>query len=187
MIREDGSIGTESIAVAPALNLYRKKLKIFALIGLIVGLAGVIAYVALTIVLGIKYEEAPSWTEALLIFVVPFAFGLIGTITIARLKSRERAENCTAKFVFFNDCFVYSFKSALNPEETVKRFSYSDACIKKENESYGYIFITGRGLFLVFGKGNLSENELNTIRALFGNKTTAETIELKNYKSEEKN
>ena len=185
MLRDDGSIGTESIAVAPALWDYRKKLKLIALIGMIVGGAGLVVYIVLGTVLGGENEDAPRWVDAFLIFAVPFAFGLIGTITFARLKSREKAENCTASFIFYADCFFYCYKNSQSLEERKEKLSYSDAVVKRESDSYVYFFKKGRGLFLVFGKAGLSENELNTIRTLFNQPVSGETAELKNYKSEE--
>ena len=185
MLAEDGSIRTARVYVAPALNLYRKKLKLISLIALIVGAVGLVAYIALATVLGGETEDAPKWVDAFLVFAVPFTLGLIGYITLARLKSRERAENGTSECTFFADCFFCSYKSS--KLEFAEKINYSDAVLKKENDSYGYIFVFGKGLFLVFSKEGLEANELNAIRKCFHLAIDGDNAELKNYPKDEEN
>ena len=179
MLSEEGYIVTENTAVAPALNLYRKKLKIVALISLIVGVIGIIMYI-LGSVLEMEDGETPLWVNIFLFFAVPLALGLIGTITLIRLAKREKAENRTSECSFYADCFIHTSKSALNSQSTDKIF-YSDAVLKNENEKYGYIFVASRGLFLVFSKEGLKAEELNAIRKSFGKQVEGDTAELKNY------
>ena len=185
MLTEDGSIKTAEIAVSPALELYRKKLKIIALVLLIVGAIGLIAYIVLSTVFDTDEGQKLHWTDAFLVFAVPFALGLIGSITFARLKSRESAEGRTSECVFYADCFFYSSKMAHKIEKTEEKFSYPDAAIKCENENYFYLEIKGKGIILPLGKENLSVEEQNTIRKCFRPATDGKTVELKNYKPEE--
>ena len=187
MITEDGSIKTENIAVAPALDLYRKKLKTIAVWALVAGAVGLIAYIAVSFSFEMKKGYTPLWVDALLIFAVPFALGLIGFITIVRLKKREKRENHTGEFVFYADCFFYRYKTASHPEITGEKFFYADAVLKRENEQYGYIFVKSKGLLLVFGKAGLNDMEINTVRKLYNLAADGETKELKNYKSEKNN
>ena len=177
MLTEEGSIKTENIPVAPALNEYRKKLKIISLISLILGTAGVIMYIVGSV---IDMDEAPLWVNIFLLFAVPLALGLIGYITIARLKKREKEENGSSECLFFADCFFYTFKSAKIAVFT-EQFVYSDAVLKRENERYGYIFVKSKGLFLVFSKAGLSAEELNSIRKNFGQPIDGVSAELKNH------
>ena len=180
MITEEGSVKTARIAVAPALELYRKKLKIFSVIALIIGAVGIVAYIALSSVLEIKEGDAPRWADAFLIFAVPFVLGLVGYITIRRLKSRENKENRTSEFTFYADCFLYSTKTAYQAEISNK-FLYSGTILKRENEKYGYIEVVGKAVILPFCKENLEISELNAIRKQFGQNPNGETQELKNY------
>ena len=184
MVAEDGSIKTANISVAPALKLYRKKLKIYAVIALIIGAIGLIAYIVVSTVLETKTGVAPRWVKAFLVFAVPFTLGLLGLITIVRLGKRESQEMRTSECVFYADCFFYRSKSAFQ-SEICDKFCYSDAVLKRENEKYGYIFIIDKGWFSVFGKDGLEEKEINTIRKLFGQAEVAETVEIKNYKPDE--
>ena len=179
MITEDGSIKTARIEDSGALSLYRKKYKIVSLILLIVGVVGTLVYIVLGTVLGGPDEDAPRWVDIFLVFAVPLALGLIGSITISRLKSRERKEGRTSECTFYADCFFYSLKSAQGT--TVDKFAYSDAVLKRENEKYGYIFVQSRGAFLVFSKEGLQDSELNAIRKRFGQSTEGGIAELKNY------
>ena len=187
MISEDGSIKTANIPVFPALNEYRKKLRTVSLIALIMGAVGVVVYI-----IGAFFETddggTPLWLDIFIIFAVPLGLGLVSYITIARLHVREKKENCMAEISFYADCFFYRSKSASRPEERSESFFYPNAVLKRETERYGYIFINGTGDFLVFGKEGLEESELNTIRKLFRVPVPdGETVELQNYKSNEKN
>ena len=185
MLTEEGYIGTENIPVAPALNKYRKKLKIIALISLISGAAGLIAYIVGS-VLEMKDGEAPRWVDIFLVFAVPFAIGLVGNIVLIRLHSREKAEGVTSSCSFYADCFVCNCKGTHNIAETVEKFVYSDAVLKGENEQYGYIF-TKSGQFLVFSKEGLNEEELNAIYKNFGKPVDGAAAELKTHPPKEEN
>ena len=186
MISEDGSIKTANIAVAPALTLYRKKLKTVALISLIVSAVGLVMYIV-----GSCFEtengEAPRWLDIFLVFSVPFTLGLIGYITIVRLGKREAAEERTAELIFYADCFFYNSKTAIQSSDTVEKIAYPDATLKRENEKYGYIYVFSRGIFAAFSKEGLSAAELNAIRKCFRHSPDGETCELKNYKKNEEN
>ena len=179
MLLDEGSIKTENTDVAPALNLYRKKLKTVALISIIAGVAGIIMYIVGS-VLDMEDGETPRWVDIFLFFAVPFALGLIGYITIIRLGKREKADGRTSECLFYADCFFYTSKSSAQ-SQTVDKFFYSDAVLKRENKKYGYIFVTSRVLFLVFSKEGLKEEALNAIRKNFGKPFNGETVELKNY------
>ena len=181
MLTDEGSIKTENIPVAPALNEYRKKLKIISLISLIVGTAGVIMYIVGSVV---DMDEVPLWVNIFLLFAIPLALGLVGYITIVRLKKRERAENGSSECQFFENCFFYTFKSAKQATFT-EQFAYSDAVLKRETEKYGYIFVNSKGLFLVFSKEGLSVEEQNAIRKNFGNPFEGANAELKNHQIEQ--
>ena len=179
------NIKTARIAVAPALNLYRKKLKIISLIMLAVGAVGIVLYLVLSIVFADDSGEAPLWVRAFLVLAVPFTLGLIGFIVIVRLHKREVAEGREAEILFYADCFVYSSKSLKELSESRQRFAYSDAALKGENEKFGYIFVNSKGLFLVFSKEGISDCELNAIRKCFRRSPDGETCELKNYTPEQ--
>ena len=175
MLTENGSVKTKSIEVAPALDLYRKKLKLICIIFLIVGSLGLVAYIALSTV----FEK--KWLDVLLIFAVPFTLGLIGTITFVRLHKREAQAQCVSESEFFADCFIFKTQNARGEKNTDK-FSYADAVLKRETEKYGYIFVLSRGLFLVFGKEDLTIPELNAIRKNFRKTVDGETAELEKFK-----
>ena len=188
MIAEDGSVKTANISVVPALKEYRKKLKLISIILLIVGSIGVIVYLTLSAILDTVKGETPLWVDILGVFAVPDMLGLIGSIVLDRLERREKKENCTAEVSFYADCFFYRSKSASRPEERSESFFYPNAVLKRETEEYGYIFVSGTGDFLIFGKEGLEERELNTIRKLLKVPVPdGETVELKNYKTKEVN
>lgn len=176
MLTENGSLKTQSFEVAPALDLYRKKLKIICFIMLILGAVGVVAYIALSVF----FEN--KWLSALLVFAVPFTLGLIGTITFVRLHKREVRFAGVSECEFFADCFICKTKSDIKTDEI--RVAYSDAVLKRETESYGYIFVLGRGLFLTFSKQNLTVSELNAIRKNFKKQVVGDVAELQNFKAD---
>lgn len=121
MITDKGSIKTESVSVESALVVYRKKIKIIALIMLIVGAVGLVAYIALSTV----FEN--KWLDALLVFAVPFTLGLIGTITIARVHKREKLNPTTCRCEFFADFFFCTTKTAPPRESSdTDKFAYMD-------------------------------------------------------------
>ena len=177
------NIKTARIPVAPALNFYRKRLKIISLLMLAVGAVGIVLYLVLGVVFAEDSGEAPRWVNSFLVLAVPFTLGLIGFIVIIRLHRRETAEGREAEISFYADCFVYSSKSLKELSETRQRFAYSEAALKRESEEFGYIFVNGKGLFLVFSKAGLKEEELNTVRKNFNVSVDGETVELENYKN----
>lgn len=177
MITDNGSVKTKSIEVAPALDLYRKKLKLICLIMLIIGAIGLFAYIALSTILENK------WLSALLIFAVPFTLGLIGFVTIVRLHKREAREAGTSECEFFADCFICKVQNTQGVNDSAK-IAYSDAVLKRENENYGYIFVFNKGLFLVFSKEDLTESELNAIYKNFRKQVDGEVAPLEKFKDE---
>ena len=188
MLNENGGINTQRIEVASALILYRKKIKILLIVALIVGTLGVIAHLGLSSALQIIDGKTPIWVEVILfVSAPPFVLGLVGTITLARQRSREKKDNCKAQFVFYGDCFFYKFSNTQTIEPMNRKFFYSDAVLKGENENFGYICLLRNSTVLPFSKENLEEKELNAIRKNFGKPAGGETAELKNYKTEEIN
>lgn len=173
MLTDNGSVKTKSIEVAPALDLYRKKLKLICIIFLIAGAIGLVAYIALSVVFEIK------WLDVLLIFAVPFTLGLIGTITIVRLHRRETQAQCVSESEFYADCFFCY--STVKGESLVDKVAYPDAVLKCENEKYGYIFVFSKGLFLVFSKEDLTVAEINAIRKNFRKEADGNIAKLDNF------
>ena len=181
MITDKGSIKTASISVESALVIYRRKIKIISLIMLIVGAVGLVAYIALSTV----FEK--KWLDALLVFAVPFTLGLIGTITIARVHKREKLKPVTCRCEFFADCFFCKTKTATSQQETnTDKFAYADAVLKSENEKFGYIYVLSRGVFVPFGKEDLTDDELNAIRKNFRKpiRDGEESAKLENYRED---
>ena len=177
MLSERGSVKTKSVEAAPALNLYRKKLKIICIIMLIAGSLGLVAYIALSTIFDKK------WLDVLLIFAVPFTLGLIGTITVVRLHKRETQSQCISECEFFADCFICN--STVKGEPLTEKAVYSDAVLKRENEKFGYIYIFSKGLLLVFSKEDLTDEELNAIRKNFRIQIDGDIAKLENYKEED--
>lgn len=183
MLNDNKSITTATVPLEGALTAYRRKFKLISLAILIIGAIGVIAYIALSTVYGVKYDKEPLWVKFFLAFAVPFTLGLIGFITVVRLNRREAQEKNRANCVFYGDCFFYNIVNRQS-----EKFIYSDAILKSENENYGYIYILSRALLAVFSKEDLTVAEMNAIRKKL-RKTVAdgeETAELENYKNEEK-
>ena len=163
MITDKGSIKTASVSVESALVVYRRKIKIIALIMLVVGSVGLAAYIALST----AFDEI-KWLTALRVFAVPFTLGLIGTVTIARVHKREKLNPTTCRCEFFADFFFCTTKTAPPRESSdTDKFAYMDAILKSENEKYGYIYVLSRGVFVPFGKEDLTDEELNAIRKNF--------------------
>lgn len=181
MLNDNKSITTSTVEVSLPLRVYRRKFALISLILLIVGLLGVIAYIAVGTWYDIKYGNEPLWIKLMLISAVPFALGLIGFITVIRLNKRAKRENDFSHCEFYGDCFFYNTE-----KKSSEKFAYSDAVLKSENEKYGYIYVFSRAYFAVFSKEELSERELNTIRRKFRKSTDGETVELENYRKEER-
>lgn len=181
MLNDNKSITTATVELSVPLSEYRKKFKFVSLLLFIIGLIGVVAYIVLSTLYDIKYGKDPVWVKLLLISAVPFTLGLIGFITVVRLNKRAAQAKDFANCVFYGDCFFYNVEN-----KSSLKFVYADAVLKSENENYGYIYVFSKGEFAVFSKEDLSETEINTIRKKFGKNTDGETVELENYKKEEK-
>ena len=115
---------------------------------MIIGAIGLLAY----IVIGTILEEEVWWCEALLVFALPFSFGLILLITINKQEK---------KAVFSNQYNVYEFNDDFLNAETYSKgectskvkFYYKDIVRVKETDNYLFLFIQIKHAFPVLKSG----------------------------------
>lgn len=184
MLTDSGSIKTNEVDFEDAMVKYRKKYKILWLVMLIVGAAGLVAYFSLLVALEIIYKREFPWLDVMFIFAVPFALGLIFTVSIARIHKYELREEKVGACEFFADCFFCTVRASASfqTSPTQLKLNYSDGIYKCENEKYAYIYVPEKRYFLPFGKDGLSVAELNGIRKNFKQIIDGDAVELENYK-----
>ncbi len=171
-----GKITTKTISVSKANACYRAALQVISAILLLIGTAGLVAYV----VLGIVFKEEPAWVTAFLAFAIPFAVGFMGTFGVAHLNHAEKMSNMTSFCVFYADGFVYSSDGSAGKKEEF--CNYSSCNLKGKKCGYWFLFDRKSGTFMQFYIKDLTALEVNTLKKLFNQPyDVAETLTLKNY------
>lgn len=135
-----------------------KKFYIISLIALIVGAIGIVAY----IVIGVFVES--SYLDIMLVFSLPFGFGLVYVISINKIIKKAVANNIVNEYEFDNDFFnVSSYKNG----EVVgtSKVYYKDLYKIKEKDGYIFLYINISNAYIV-KEDALSENDQTLLKAL---------------------
>jgi hypothetical protein len=135
-----------------------KKIYKNSLIALIVGAVGLAVY----IVLGTIFEN--YWLDLLLVFAIPFGFGLVFIITIKKLMKKVEDINQINEYVFEE---VFVNVSTIRNGESVgtAKIYYKDLVKSKETQNYIYMYIN-KSAALPVKKENLTQDELIVLRSL---------------------
>ena len=136
--------------VRPALIIY--------LIMMIIGIIGLAAYV----IIKIFVENAN--VEYLLIFSIPFVFGLV--VYLAVKKQLKKIKNNTRLNIYeFNEDFM-NIKTMDNGEDVgTAKIYYKDIVKKRESKNYFFLFINNVNA-LPIAKCELTEDDIKEIRKL---------------------
>ena len=180
MITERKSILNQTVLSEKIQKTYLHKLFIISLVCLIIGALGVAAYIAVGVTLDVIYGEMPVWCEVLLIFAVPFAFGLIFMLTINSLvRQARRNSGVINEYEFFSDCLLA--REIRGGEVCANlRLDYSQIVKTKRLGEYIFFAYQFKSQYYPIDTTTLSEAEINTILKLFGATLaeSAETLEL---------
>lgn len=166
MVTQSGTIKTEFSDFGGMLTALRKNAKIGLIIMLVIGAIGLVAYIAVSTVLETNYESAPAWCDALLVFAVPFAFGLVFSIIFTALEKQARKNvGAVNIYEFFSDCFI--IRGARGGMQTsVFRAEYAKVTKVFEKGNYLIFYYTASTLLFPLDKSQLTEEELNTVKKL---------------------
>lgn len=166
MVTENGSIINRTVFSEKVQKQNSRTLFIVSLICLIVGAVGLAAYIGISAYLGTVYEDAPAWCDALLVFAVPFAFGLIFLLTIHSLvKQARKNSGVINEYEFFADCIMA--REIRGEEITANvRMDYSQILKVKEKGDYLFFYYQVKQFLYFIEKAALTTDELNTIKKL---------------------
>lgn len=132
--------------------------KIVYLTLMIIGAIGLLLYLAL----GTIYEN--PYLDVLLLFAIPFGFGLVFYITINKNIKKMTENKFTNEYTFNND--FMNIASVKNGEIVgTQKLYYKDIVKVKENDEYIFIYPNKFNAFIL-KKSNASEEELTTIKKL---------------------
>lgn len=131
---------------------------IIDLITMIIGIIGLSAYII------IKIFVENSNVEYLLIFSIPFAFGLVFYLTVKKQLKKIKNNIKLNIYEFYED--FMNIKTMDNGEDvgSVKIY-YKDLVKKRESRNYFFLFINNVNAFPI-AKCELTENELKEVRNL---------------------
>lgn len=166
MVTEKGSIINRTVLSEKVQKQNSRTLFIVSLICLIVGAIGLAAYIGVSTYLETVYEDAPAWCDALLVFAVPFAFGLIFLLTIHSLvKQARKNSGVINEYEFFADCIM---AREIRGEETTAnvRMEYAQILKTKEKGDYLFFYYQVKQFLYPVEKATLSTDELNTVKKL---------------------
>lgn len=180
MVTERGSILNQTVLSEKIQKRYLRTLFIVALICLVIGAVGVVAYIAVGVTMEMNFGETPAWCEALLVFAVPFAFGLIFVLTVNSLIRQARKNSGVInEYEFFSDCLM---AREIRGGEVCANvcINYNQIVKTKQVGEYFFFFYQVKTLSYPIDTTDLTEAELNTIKNLFGASVPegAETVEL---------
>ncbi len=140
---------------------------------LVIGCVGLVAYIALSVLLEVFGVPEPDSTNILLILgAICFVLGLFLLLLLKSVIKKIRNTARVNNYEFFNGYFIISETNYGELTATVK--VYNSQIIKgKETKNYLFFFIQSSAAFPVL-KENLTEGELNTLRRLFKLRVTGE-------------
>ena len=142
------------------LKEHNKKIKTLYIILMWVGIAGLLSYIAISLLI------ETSWLDYLLyVSSILFGFGIVITVSLNMAENKQDKLNQLNKYVFYEDYIeITSIEDDTRNLGTVKQ--YYDKIVKvKETENYLYLYIN-RVLFLPVIKNSLSEANLTILRGL---------------------
>lgn len=166
MITENRTIKTQFCDFESAQKALTHRLFVLSVIMLVIGSAGIIAYIALGTIFETPEGKTPLWVDAFLFFAVPFAFGLIFTISLTRqVKNAKKFAGSVNDYEFYSDCLIMS-EIRHGVSVGVARLEYNQ--IVKVRQKGKYLFFGYRNGMAVYPMDitALSAEELNTVKKL---------------------
>lgn len=171
MITEKGTIVVETDINAPMLREFVRKPFILSLVALIVGLAGILAYMGWDISTLWTHAQEPS-TWILVGVSVPFAFGLIFVISFRRVGRTLVGPPKKEIYELYSNYLVAEDFAGGEKVATAKIY-YNQIVKRKETKNYIFFYIRQTNA-CPLSKAGLSEEELKVIRSLFGARVQGE-------------
>ncbi len=135
-----------------------KNAKIAYIIALVIGSVGLLAYIILSV-----FIESP-YLDALLLFAIPFGFGLVFLISInitIKKAEQNKAEN---EYVFDDEFFAVTSSRNGDVVGTSKTY-YKNIYKAKENKTFILIYLNRQQVFPI-KKANLTDDQLAEIKSL---------------------
>lgn len=168
MITEKNTILTEFTLTEELQKKFSHKLFVVSLILLIAGAVGLAVYFASVVYYIAFFDESPAWCEALLLFAIPFAFGLIMLITVrTQIKNAKKISGVKNVYEFYSDCLIA--KEIRNGEQTaVVRIEYGKIVKTKDTPEVFYFYYVVKTLAYPINKAGLTAAEFGTVKKLFG-------------------
>ena len=131
---------------------------IIELITMIIGIIGLLAYVI------IKTSVENANVEYLLIFSIPFVFGLVFYLTVKKQLKKIKNNTKLNIYEFYED--FMNIKTMDNGEDVgTAKIYYKDLVKKKESKNYFFLFINNLNAFPI-AKYELTEDDIKEIRKL---------------------
>ncbi len=167
MLTESGSVIAKSVVNEQTQRKFTKKLYIASIICLIVGAAGLAAYLVISVLLYAIIAFESQYIEIMLVFSAPFAFGLIFLITLKKqYKNASLAGEREITYEFFADDLIVR-EYCEGSQLAMSRAKYSQIVKVVEKPEYIYLYFIKTALCPVDITA-LSQAELNAVRRVLG-------------------
>lgn len=137
-----------------------KNVKIFSIIGIVVGALLLVAY----IVIGTIFEEEPVYNNVFLFTgAIVLVVGIMCfVITRQGIKTAKQNADVKNEYEFFSDCFVVK-SNKIGDEIGMSKIYWSSVGRVKETESFLFLYIPMRKVAFAVPKSSLSHKEYDTI------------------------
>lgn len=166
MVTEQNTIKTEISDFESVRKTLWQKYFICSVVLLVIGVAGVLAYIILSTVWETLYEYSPAWFDALLIFAVPLGVGLVFTLSFrSTFKQVKKLSGIKDEYEFYSDCFIVREQQD-GEEKAVIRIEYNKIVKTKEKGKFIFTRQLGGGSAFPIDITALSQVELNTVKKL---------------------
>lgn len=142
-----------------------KKLYIGSILALIIGSVGLAAYLAVSVGHYMVTETDLVWADALLVFALPFGFGLVFLLTLNRqYKQAAAMSDCEMQYEFFSDGIV--LREFRRGEQTgTAKFLYSQVMGARQNKEFLFFSLIKPASYPLL-KSSMTAEELNTVKSL---------------------
>lgn len=141
-----------------AQKAFTKNFKIYSIIATVIGAIGIVAYIVTSLFVN------SSFLDILLVFSLPFAFGVVYLFMINKTTKKTVASELVNEYEFDNNFFTVTSYKHSEQVGTIKVF-YKEIYKIKEKNNYIFLYINRVNAYIVDTE-NLPKEDITLLRAI---------------------